>query len=191
MPDFVDDSGVMAAAGGATLIASWGGSGDNCYTTLTLANSFIPVSVIDYSKWAAATTAQKNAALLAATLDIDSRQYIGGPYFSAQSLLFPRCISPGVDIGYTWVSSLGDELQVKMRNDVEKATALQALYLLNSPSRSRWLEARSMGVKNIFERTGPLADSVEFFSGGAAVSIGPDALRLLRSWMESRRIVRG
>mgnify|MGYP001438351769 CR=1 FL=1 len=191
MPQDIGFNDAAEATPGVTLIASWGGSLDNCYTTLTLANSFITASVVDYSKWAAASTEQKIASLLTATQDLDTRQYVGVPYFTDQSLLFPRCLNVGLYQGSTWISSLSDELQVKQRSDVEKATALQGLYLLDSTSRKKWLEARNMGVKNIFERTGPLADSVEFFSGRAGISIGPEAMKLLQAWMENRRIVRG
>ena len=61
----------------ATLISTYGGKDSNAYISVSDATSFICTSIFDPTAWTSATSIQQCAAILQATKDVDSRQYIG------------------------------------------------------------------------------------------------------------------
>lgn len=175
------------------IISDWGAANANCYISHTAANSFISTAIIDSDAWASATPQKQGAALLEATRDIDSRQYLGGPYFREQNLEFPRAIPAGFPWNYTEVSSMLYTVeQRKMKQDVEEATCHQALWLLRMRGRHIHADMQAQGIKAWSKSTGPLSDSYEYAGNGkgALNALCPEANRLLQDWMTGRRVVR-
>lgn len=174
------------------LISDWGAANANSYIGLTEANSFITTSIIDSTAWTSATSMAQQAALLEATRDVDSRQYIGGPYFREQNLEFPRALPTAFPWAFTEVSSMLYSVeQRKMKEDVERATCVQALWLLRLNGRNIHAENQAFGIESYSETTGPITDSVRYRKGAGVVgNLAPEALKYLSDWLTGRRVVR-
>jgi hypothetical protein len=180
------------------IIASYGGSSDNCYTTFALASSYIAVSKIFYDEWVAATTPQVEAALLQATRQVDSRHWHGTRFFFTQLLEFPR-VPPGISFPEGVLSRAGpdqtfvnllefDEYQRKQFQRVQIATAEQALFLLRREGRLPHREDQFSGIRS---QSRGIRASASFGYGEPDHVLCPDAWDQLRYYVGATRIVRG
>ncbi len=176
-----------------TVISSWGGSTDNSYISLSAANSFITTSVVDVAAWTDATTAQREASLIEATRDVDSKQYIGQRYYTEQRLEFPRILRTGESWPFNFTGSVpgdSDIEQTRSRLAVEQATCSQALWILRNSGRNYHNERISSGIKSFSESVGPISESATY-GGGAIERLCPEALAVLSPWFTGRRVYRG
>ena len=177
-----------------TVIASWGGGTSNAYLDITAADSILSTTVIDYSSWTDATTQKREAAVIQASRDVDSRQYIGVRYYFDQNLEFPRELRS--DYPWNRTTVLGtiteDTEQERMQRRVEEATALQALWLLRNSGQNEHMENIAAGVSRKSEELGPIKESVSYKSGVKAnkARFHPDAVALLSDYFTGRRIFR-
>lgn len=175
-----------------TVIASWAGTTDNSYISFTAANSYISTSMVDPSAWTDASTAQKEAALMEATRDIDSKQYIGDRYYYEQRLEFPRKVD-GSRWPWNYTSSVTPNVdvdQARAQLAVEQATCQQALWILRNSGRNYHNERISSGIKSFSESVGPISESATY-GGGAIERLCPEALAVLSPWFTGRRVYRG
>lgn len=176
-----------------TIVASWGGSDSNAYIGLTEANSFITTSVVNGTAWTSANSVLQQAALLEATRAIDAHNFLGGRFYFLQKLKFPRAL---FGEPYPWSNSNMDAAAnnpeyVRMKEDVERACCLQAIHILRYDGRNEHIENRMNGIRSVRETTGPLSDSVDYFSAGDIRTLSSDVLALLSRWMEGRPVYRG
>lgn len=181
-----------------TIIASWGGQASNCYVAVTEAYSFIATGIVDNLAWTAASTVQREAALIEATRDIDSKEYVGGRYYYDQNLSFPRA----VNTGYGWQgpvrtdsSSASYNITLQhMERDVKQANCWQALYILRNGGRNEHQERIAAGIESWSEGVGPMKEYVSYGSGGKGNKmerLSLESKALLSRWMTSRKIARG
>jgi len=185
---------------GGTIISSWGGGTSNCYVSYTAANSFITNSLVNYSAWTAATRAQREAALMESTRQIDARQYIYGKYYSTQLLEFPRMLSPHWSTsGGAWDPNNLSTSQTRMQKDVEQACCHQAVHLLNKNTLSSHTDLLVVGVKGMKRKVGPVEEEYKYgnpsgsrsaHAGGSKQPLCEATWQLLSDWMTSRRIYR-
>lgn len=183
-----------------SIIASWGGYGSNCYIGLTEANSFISASVLDNSAWTSATTIQQAAALLTATSHIDGiGTYIYSRKYSDQTLEFPRGLAS--DWQSLVISSDGtlSYLEQRMQSAVERATCVQALYLLQQLQQKSHYQMTEAGVREVEREVGPVRERFVYQSAADEKTIAgskksrlcKEAMDYLSDWLTSRRIIRG
>lgn len=175
-----------------TLIATWGGSTANCYLDLTAANSFITTAVVDATAWTSATTVQQTAALLEATRDVDSKQYLGARYYSDQLLEFPRAFD---GIGWPYSLSLGtaDPISIEQQHSqiaVQRATCYQALWLLRNNGRNFHAERIASGIQQYSEAVGPISESATYGKGSIS-RLCPEAVASVAKYLSGRQVVRG
>lgn len=176
-----------------TLISSWGGPDSNSYIDLTQANSFITTAIIDYSGWTALTTPQREAALIQASRDIDSRQYIGARYYFDQRLEFPRVLNSAFPFNRTTTGTITqDVVQKRMQGQVQEATAQQAAFIAKNSGASQHAENIQAGIVSISESVGPIREFVQYGANARVSSarFSVEALQLLQDWMTGRRIYR-
>lgn len=176
-----------------TIIATWGGQTANAYINVTQANSFIESAMFDSSAWTSATTVQRDAALIQATRDIDSRQYIGTRFFFEQRLEFPRQLRSSFPWNRTSAATLtSDAIQRRMQEQVQEACARQALKIAQDGGTSVHVENVKHGIVGISESVGPIREFVQYGQRASVGSmrISSDALTLLQDWMTGRRIFR-
>jgi len=177
----------------ATLIASWGGGDSNAYIDVTQATSFICTSVFDPSAWTGATSIQMCAAILQATKDVDSRQYIGARFNFDQLLEFPRQMNSAFPYNRTTTAADSeDSIQKRMQQDVQQATALQALKIARDGGRNQHVENVKNNIVGISESVGPIREFVQYGQRSTVgnMRLSSDALALLQDWMTGRRIYR-
>lgn len=180
-----------------TLIDSYGGPDSNAYISLTEANSFIgsgiPESVLAPTIWGGLNNPQKEAAIMMASIDIDSRQYIGQRFFNDQHLEFPRLVNPHFPLNRT-VTAIGslDVTQKRMKRNVQEACAYQAFQIARDGGRNQHLQNIASGIKGISESVGPIREFVQYGqrTTQSAAKFDSVALSLLQPWMTSRRILR-
>ena len=176
-----------------TIISSWGGPDSNSYISISQANSFIKTAIFDDSAWDGLSATQKGAALIQASRDIDTRQYIGTRYFFEQRLEFPRQLRSSFPFNRTSTATLTqDTIQKRMQSDVEEACAHQALKVARDGGRNIHIENVKNNITGISEAIGPIREFVQY---GSKASIGNmrmsfEALGLLQDWMTGRRIYR-
>lgn len=175
-----------------TIIASYGGIDDNSYIALTDAASFIETSIVNYTAWTSATTPQREAALIEASRNIDSRNYIGGRYFYDQRLEFPRELQLAFPWNRTSVSSTTFSIEYgRMERAVKEATCWEALAVLRRGGRDKLLEMRNSGVRGYRKQVGPVDEQFQFATGMGISMLCPEALTLLAPWQTSRKVYRG
>jgi hypothetical protein len=174
-----------------TLISSYGANNSNSYVDFTAANSFITTAIVDSSAWTSASTVVKEAALMEATRDVDSKQYRGERYFYEQKLEFPRQFITD----WPWNRTLANEPssdieQVRMLDAVQRATCYQALSILRNAGRNYHAERIASGVKAFSESVGPISESATYASGGGLERLYPDALATLQEYIEGKKVYR-
>jgi hypothetical protein len=179
----------------ATLIESWGGSGSNVYISLTAAHSYITNAIYDSSAWSDATTAQREAALIEATIHVDRLTFIGRRYYPDQRLAMPRAVDNSIRYPFTTIGTPSSILQTQMKDDVERATCYQALYICRNAGRNIHNERIQSGISALSEAVGPIKEFVQYNGSAAKTGGGPilcqDTLDLLSRWRQGRRVVRG
>jgi hypothetical protein len=177
----------------ATIVDSWGGNGSNAYVSLTAAHSYITNAIYDASAWTDATTSQREAALIEATIDIDRLHWVGSRYYPDQRLEFPRTLASHRVYPYTTVGSPDSVLQSQMKNDVERATCYQALYIARNAGRNEHAERIQQGIRAISENVGPIKEFVSYSGpGGAAVPqiLDQRVVDILARWRAQPRLFR-
>lgn len=161
------------------------------YIALTAAASYIESYVYDPSAWTDATTAQRQAALAEATINIDRGHYLGVPYYTTQRLKFPR----GNVTAYTEVGTPSTILQQQMKEDVERACCYQALFICRNAGRNEHNEAIQAGIRAKSESMGPIKEYVQYgaSAGGKAQAqvLCQEVLDLLGRWRAPPRVYRG
>jgi hypothetical protein len=173
-----------------TIIASWGGNLSNCYVSENEASSFITTAIVDCKAWLDSDWRTRKAAMLEATRDIDSMEYIGSVYFYDQLLRFPRQIPTGFPWNKTGTSStIYTVTMYRMQKNVQHACCWQTLHVLRNRGRDRVLEAitegQRSGQRGISTATQAIAYSRD------VQRMNPEALALLHEWRTGRRVVRG
>lgn len=178
----------------ATLVESWGGNGSNVYVNLTNANSYITTAIFDSSAWTSATTAQQQAALVEATIDIDRMNYIGTKYYPDQTLQFPRAFYVSPLYPYTQIGTPNSILQTQMKNDVERACCYQALFICRNAGRNEHAERIAQGISALSEGVGPIKEFVQYGAAGKGIQkpqvLDRSAIDLLSRWREGPRVWR-
>jgi hypothetical protein len=120
--------------------ATVGGASANSYLTIVAADAFAASDLGTNAKaWLAATTDEKEAALLRATFEIDSNiGRVVNPGSTTQALLFPRAEDLLAD-GVTWF------LPIRL----QRAAYLQAAYVLqNATVLDQAASFRARGLSN-------------------------------------------
>lgn len=177
-----------------TLVNSWAGAGANSYIDVTQANSFIRTATLDNDDWFELNDSQRAAALMMATRDIDSRQYVGTRYYYEQTLEFPRQLRSRFPWNRTQSATLTqDVIQARMQSNVQQACAIQALKIARDGGRNPHLENIQNGIIGIQEGVGPIREYVQYGTSktaGSSQKFDPQALALLQEWMTGRRIYR-
>jgi len=186
------------------LVTTWGSLSANAYVAVADADDFLRHEVVDNQPWLDATAPQRQAALVEATRDIDAVYYQGDRYFYRQTLAFPR-IPPNIlegsigpygpsaasvesDVGFfTFLEQ--DEFLLTQKARVEKACALQAVWLLRNKGRNLDREAQSAGIAS--QSTGRAGVSESYSYDRVALQLCPAARDLLRTYRGSPRVVRG
>lgn len=180
---------------GTTLVSSWGGGTSNTYIGLTAANSYIRYSITNNSAWLSASAESKTAALIEATAQIDTRNFIGKRKYVDQLLEFPREIRSSFPWNRTTAgASALSASELRMLYDVEKATCHQALYILQNAGGNIHAELAQAGVSSARKKVGPIEEEYKYGGGSSAVAqqlICPSGLMFLSDWMTDRRAVRG
>lgn len=176
-----------------TLISSYGGPDSNSYVSVTEANSFIKTAIIDNTSWTSATNATKQAALMEASRDVDSRKYVGTRFFSEQHLEFPRQLKSRFPFDRTVNTTITQDLnQRRMQRNVKEATCFQALHLLRLGGRNRDLENQQNGIVQISESVGPMREFIQYGQrvNPARAKLSSDAAVLLAPWMTKPNVLR-
>jgi len=180
-----------------TLIASYGGPDSNAYINVTQANSFILSTLIGVQRttWQGLNTREREACLMQASRDIDSRQYVGSRRFSDQLLEFPRQLRSAFPFNRTSTETITqDTEQRRMQTDVQRACAYQAAWLAEFEGLSNDQANQALGIKQFSERVGPISQTVIYGQRGGSgnARLSPQALSHLQPWLISgRRIFRG
>lgn len=177
-----------------TLIASYGGNQSNAYINVSQANSFIQSAVLANTEWFELSSVNREAVLIQATRDIDSRQYVGTRRFFDQLLEFPRESRASFPWNRTTQTetTTGDETQRRMLRDVTEACALQAVFLARQGGRNEHAERLSQGIRSISEGVGPLREFIQYgqrATGGSA-RLAQDVVARLSEWTTTRRVIR-
>lgn len=175
--------------------STWGGNAANAYVSYTEADSYVTTAVYDSAAWTDATSAQRNAAILEATVMIDRLTYVGERYYADQRLAFPRGLDRYDPYPYTRVGTPDSILQQQMKDDVQRANALQALHICRLGGRDTHAERIASGIKAFSEKVGPVSEYVAYGGGqgGSAATpqrLSQDVLDLLAKWRTSRQIRR-
>jgi len=177
----------------STLIPSYGGPDSNAYISITDADSFIESSIFDPTIWTNLNTLQKCSAIIQASIDIDSRQYVGNRFFADQHLEFPRELRSAFPWNRTTIRTFTeDTIQKRMKRNVKEACAFQAFFIARYGGRSPHLENISQGIRGISESVGPIREFIQY---GQRVNqqnakFDATALSLLQPWMTTRKIWR-
>lgn len=176
-----------------TLISSYGGPDSNSYISITEADSFICSAVFDPSDWTALTDTQKEAALIGASIDIDSRQYVGHRFFFDQHLEFPRQLRSAFPFNRTSAETITQDVnQKRMQRNVQQACAYQALMIARCGGFNVHAERIQSGIKGISESVGPIREFIQYGTRASAAGARLDgrAVTLLQPWLTGRTIRR-
>ena len=177
-------------SGGTTLIASWGGAGDNSYIALTDAASFIPTSNIDYSNWTSASVETRTTAIILSTQDIDGLQYVGSRFYHDQLLEWPRVLRQTSFQNRLESWTLNDAEQLAMRLAVQKAVCFQVMRKLTPSGAEDHADKIASGIAAYSETAGPVSESFQYRAVSGLPPIDPRALRLLAPYLQGKRIHR-
>lgn len=180
------------------LVTTYGARGANSYLTVAEANSIIATGCIFFDEWEMANTQQREAALVMAANDIESKLWHGSKFYFFQYLSFPR-VPPGGQFPYSGMqrSEPGadfttlveqDEYISRQKTRVQQAQALQALYRLRGGGRSPHREDQFRGVRTSGRG---IKFSESFSYGEPDMTLCPEAWDLLRYYKGQRRLVRG
>jgi len=180
-----------------TIISSYGGPGSNAYISLTEANSFIcsaiPEAVLNPTFWTGLADNQREACIMMASIDIDSRQYIGSRFYFDQHLEFPRQVNPRFPHNriVTTIGSL-DVIQQRMKRNIQEACAYQAFHIARDGGRNQHLTNIANGIRGLSESVGPIREFVQYGQRITQSSAKFDsvALSLLQPWLTGRKIFR-
>lgn len=176
-----------------TLIASWGGTlagGTNSYVNFTDADSFITTGVPEFGAWTNASTDQKSSALIQATMDIDSKDYIGGRYYYDQFLKFPRQLNLSFPWNRTSTSSTVFSVEhARMQEHTKRAACMQALWLLRNKGHLLHAERIAQGIETMSEEIGPMKNFIKY-AAKTPPKLCQESMTLLQPWMNQRRIYR-
>jgi len=179
------------------LISSpWGGSLNNCYSLLEMANSYIRTAKIFFDEWLEFKEKQP-AALITATQQIDAQNWSGEKWFYNQLLEFPRFDPEGEfpygsysraapDLTFAQLSET-DEYLRQQRIRVQIACAEQAFFLLRQRGINAHREDQYHGIRSQ-SRGGRVAES--FGYGDPDLVLCPEAWDQLRPYVGSMRVVR-
>ena len=176
-----------------TLIASYGGNGSNSYIDVTQADSFIGSAVFANTEWFTLANTQREAVLLQATQDVDSRQYIGHRFNFEQLLEFPRQLRSAFPFNRTSTATINqDTIQRRMQQDVQQATAWQAVKISREGGRNVHIENVKNNIVGISESVGPIREFVQYGQRSTVgnMRIASEALSLLQDWMTGKKIFR-
>lgn len=174
-----------------SVISSWGGPSSNSYVDPTFCDSFIRVRLVDPSAWTNATTLQQAAACLEATRDIDTKEYLGGRYYYNQLLKFPRQLLLGFPWNKTAAQSTVFSVEYyRMYDQVQQATAYQALWILRQGGRNYYAEKIASGIQAMSQAVGPVKEYVQFGRVNHVLRLSPEAVSKLQEWGVSRRAFR-
>lgn len=181
MPDFqLNDATPVSAP---TMVSTWGGVDSVAYWDVNSVHVFLTSSVVDHEAWTNATVSQRVAAIIAATRDVDSIQFVGQRLDISQALECPRRL---FRMSFEYRAAYMDRLQ----KDVREATAYQALHILRSGGRNEHLEHQAQGIKSYSESVGPIRESYTYASAGVS-RLCTESLARLSDWRESKRVLRG
>jgi hypothetical protein len=154
----------------------------NSYTTVAFADAYFADRM--NSTWAAATTAEKESALIKATDYIELRfkhRWKGNLAPEATTLSFPR------QYFYDRKGELVDFEEDGIPVDIQKATAEYALRALSADLLPDPVVADSgQAVKRTYDRVGPLETEVEYEGGASRPDLirpYPSADNLLKFWI--------
>jgi len=184
---------------GNTVVATWGSATANSYVTLAAAESYITAKLCEYTAWSGASQGQKEAALIMATQDIDSKHYIYHKYSTTQMLEFPRSINRTSTVD-DWTSLNLTTLESRMQEDVKAACCHQAVYLLEQNDLRIHTELQNVGVSGMSRKVGPITEEYQYGEGEGTLSgdtknkkdpFCKQARTLLADWLDQPRIVRG
>lgn len=181
------------------LDASWGGLTANSYIDLGAAEAI--AATIYYSEpWdsASSTEARKVAALLEATIQIDSRNWKGERYFPNQTLAFPR-IPDGVELEAGFVNRVGPDAnfdQIVSADNylrlqqlrVLRAVVCQAIHVMKSEGEEAHYESQLQGLASI-SRSRRFGESISYRE--PSLVLCPAAWHQLRWYRGHLRVVRG
>lgn len=175
-----------------TLVASWGGPSDNSYIGLSEANSIAGVYLFDPSPWTALTDAQKTAALINATRAIDAGNWKGDRLYYNQNLEFPRTDDTGAvfpwSTPYTAINTF-NIFQTQMKDDVQLATVIQAVYVARLPSgRDSHAEKQAAGIASYSESVRQLSESYTY-SGRTSLGLASETQQILSQYRQVGRAV--
>ncbi len=173
------------------IVSDWGGDSSNSYVSMSDANAFITSSIVEASYWLDATEAKRTAALIEATRDIDSYEYLGIRYYYNQFLQFPREFHGQ----FPWNRAQGPNNfsieQNRMKVAVERATCCQALWLLRTGGRNLHMERMANGIKSIQQITGQAQEMITYGSMSSATRLSPEAMAYLKIYRGQRTAYRG
>lgn len=179
-----------------TIVATWGGDSSNAYCTLDYANSYITEQKVDNDAWVAAGEVTRKAAIVEATRHIDySGRWVANKYYWNQALEFPRVLDetftdtryPGT--GNVLLGTPGNIEYAEMEEDVKKACAEQANWIIKMSGKDDLQELQSRGVKNYSESIGRISESYTFKTSASVLC--SDTKRLLRKYRSPTRLERG
>lgn len=162
----------------STLVATAGASNANTYCTLAVADQYQEDRVADADGvWAAATTANKNRALLFATQRLDDLiQWSGWVVNDTQALLWPR-----VGMAYRSGYYIPDTV---IPTELQHATAEYARQLLADTSLTDDYDVEAKGIKRL--KAGPV--ELEFSASVYAKQIPDIVIQMLPpGWIVSVR----
>lgn len=161
-----------------TLVTTPGAYNANSYISLADAETVMEgVPTAMKTVWAAASNADKNAALVQATRDIDTLRLLGDKYYTEtdeesddyQALHFPVSSNYSDSEGGLYIPA-----------KVEEATVIQAHYLLRCGYQiQQAADTESTGVQSV--SIGNFSTS--YRAGGRRKTVCDDAMRRLGSWV--------
>ena len=179
--------------------ATYGGKAANAYLTEAEANEIVDNELLDVAAWAQAAPGDRTKALLAAARDVDALLWHGARYYFDQRLAFPRT-PPGSDFPYGQAGTGAsgdpgfaafleqDEYLRKQKDRVQRASAIQAAYLLRVKGRRPEREAAAAGITSRSFSGAGVSES-QSLEGG--VPLHPDAWGLLMPYAGSPKLLRG
>lgn len=185
-----------------TLVTTYGGATSNTYISVSTANTLVQANTLNSEAWDEAGEDVKARALIVATNTIDACRWAGAKYYYDQRLKFPRTVTgaenPGETVGDAGSPSYAnllenDIFQQRMKERVEIATALQAVYLIQSSKQDGGLgRHRKLQRQGIMSWSRSVGGSVsESYSYGRSELVCPEAWEQLYHYKGVARVTRG
>jgi len=186
-----------------TIDATWGGDTSNTYLTVAEASALLTSNVLNFDAWEDADEDQKTRALIVATQNIDTMDWLGARYFYHQKLEFPRT-APGTNFPYIYGTTAtgnvyvditeSDDFQKRLKTRVQLSCSLQALYLLekNCASRSvaKHRDYQKAGINSWSKSAAGISESYSY-DRASTVILSPEAFDQLRYYKASPTVSRG